>query len=236
VTLGAFSRPARFARASLAVVLALVAGACGYKSGFVLPEGESIGVKVFGNDSKLRDIEMRLHPYLTDSVQRLVSADLVGPARASVWIEGVVLDYVRRGGIRSPDNVQLETGVQIVVLARLVRRVEAPLPDSATNSTDAANAGSGSNSGSNSESISRATSGTTSGARGGAHPGDSPTTLVLREVTVVDERGYLLGDPAGESRAVASVLRNIADRVVLDLMSDLAYEDAPLVELRGTNR
>jgi hypothetical protein len=173
-------------------LLALALGGCGYKSGFVLPEGESIGVKVFGNDSKLRDVEMRLHPYLTDAVQRLVGAELVGPDRASVWIEGAVLEYVRRGGIRSPDNVQLETGVQIVVLARLVRRVE--------------------------------------------NQPDSPPTQVLREVTVGDERGYLLGDPLGESRAVASVLRNIADRVVLDLMSDLAYEDAPVVELRGANR
>ncbi len=232
MSFAALSRRSRWIRGPVAFAVALAAafgvGACGYKSGFVLPEGESIGVKVFANDSKLRDIEMRLHPYLTDSVQRLVGAELVGPARASVWIEGVVLEYVRRAGIRSPDNVQLETGVQIVVLARLVRRVEAPLPGSETISTGAANTGSGA--------VSGAASGADSRVGGGANPDGAPTTQVLREVTVVDERGYLLGDPLGESRAVASVLRNIADRVVLDLMSDLAYEDAPLVELRGTNR
>lgn len=172
------------ARRIAAALLACAAlSACGYKSGFTLPEGRSIGVKVFDNESKLRDVEMRLHPYLTDSVQRLVDADLVSPSRSDLWIEGVVLEYSRRGGIRSPDNVLLEAGVQVVVLGRLVRRADAMSAED-------------------------------------AHE-------VLRQVTVSDERGYLRADPLGESRAAASVLRNVADRLVLDLMADLAYEDAP---------
>lgn len=175
---------------ALCATLGVAVASCGYKSGFVLPDGQSIGVKVFDNQCKLRDVEMRLHPYLTDAVQRFVAAELVGPAQASVWIEGVVLEYSRRGGIRSPANVQLETGVHVVVLARLVQRVR-------------------------------------------EHPEGLPS-IVLREITVSDERGYIVADPLGESAAVASVLRNIADRVVLDLVADLAYEDAPIVQRRAS--
>lgn len=180
-------------RASWLALCATLAGAlasCGYKSGFVLPEGQTIGVKVFENQCKLRDVEMRLHPFVSDAVQRFVAADLVGPAQANVWIEGVVLEYSRRGGIRSPTNVQLETGVHIVVLARLVQRVT-------------------------------------------EHP-EGLNSVVLREVTVSDERGYIVTDPLGESSAVSSVLRNIADRVVLDLVADMAYEDAPLAQRRSS--
>ncbi len=176
------------ARVAALALAALVAAGCGYRSGFALAEGQTIGVKIFDNQCKLRDVEMRLHPYLTDAVQRFVAADLVGAARADVWIEGVVLEYSRRGGIRSTLNVQLETGVYIAVQARLVERV--------------------------------------------AEPTDGVETRVLRELTVADERGYLLSDPLGESNAAAAVLRNIADRVVLDLVADLAYEDAPVGELR----
>jgi len=181
----------RFGHAVLGLLLALAPGlaGCGYKSGFTLPEGRTIGVKVFGNDSKLRDLEMRLHPFLSDAVQRLVVADLVSPARSDLWIEGVIVDYSRRSGIRSPENVLQESGVQIVVVARLVRRA------------------------------------------GGATDGP-PEPEVLRQVTVSDERGYLLSDLLGESRAADAAMRNIADRVVLDLMADLAYEDAPQGEMR----
>ncbi len=182
-----------FAAKLLVVVLAALCAAfgavsCGYRSGFTLAEGQTIGVKVFDNQCKLRDVEMRLHPYVTDAVQRFVAADLVGAGRADVWIEGVVLEYSRRGGIRSTLNVQLETGVYIAVQARLVERV--------------------------------------------AEPADGAPTRVLRELTVADERGYLLSDPLGESNAVAAVMRNIADRLVLDLVADLAYEGAPVGELR----
>ncbi len=182
-------RSTRLVALALAGLCAVIgAASCGYRSGFSLPEGQTIGVKVFDNQCKLRDVEMRLHPYLTDAVQRFVAADLVSPARADVWIEGVVLEYSRRGGIRSSQNVQLETGVLIAVQARLVERLRDPT--------------------------------------------DGATTRVLRELTVTDERGYLTSDPLGESNAVTAVLRNVADRLVLDLVADLAYEGAPVGELR----
>jgi hypothetical protein len=47
---------------------------------------------------------------------------------------------------------------------------------------------------------------------------------ILRETLVNDERGFLVEDPRGELDARALVLRNIADRLVLDLFGDLAYE------------
>lgn len=167
----------------------LVLTSCGYKSGFTLPDNQNLGVRVFGNESLLRDVELRLHPFLTDSVQRLVSADLVGPAQADLWIEGEVLEYSRRGGIRSRQNVLQERGVRITVRARLVRRLR-------------------------------------------EHP-EGLENEVVREVTLSDDRGYLVEDARGESDAVDNALRNISDRVVLDLFADLAYEDAPEGDLSG---
>lgn len=180
---------ARLTLAGCALACALLA-ACGYRSGFALADDQSIGVRVFDNQCKLRDVEMRLHPYLTDAVQRFVAARLVSPAQADVWIEGAVLEYSRRGGIRSTENVQLESGVHVVVQARLVERA--------------------------------------------APAAESREPRVLREITVADERGYVLTDPLGESAAVAAVLRSIADRLVLDLVADLAYEDAPSAERRAS--
>ena len=52
---------------------------------------------------------------------------------------------------------------------------------------------------------------------------------VLRQVKVADDRGFLVEDPLGEIDARARVLRHIADRLVLDLFGDLAYE-APRVD------
>lgn len=46
---------------------------------------------------------------------------------------------------------------------------------------------------------------------------------VLRRVRVTDERGYVRSDPFGEANARALVLRNIADRVVIDLFADFAW-------------
>jgi hypothetical protein len=50
--------------------------------------------------------------------------------------------------------------------------------------------------------------------------------VVLRVVTVQDERGYNLDESNGEAEARLRALRNISDRVVIDLFADLAW-DAP---------
>ena len=56
-------------------------------------------------------------------------------------------------------------------------------------------------------------------------PGDTERE-VLRRIEVQDERGYALSVSGGETEARARALRYIADRVVIDLFADLAW-DAP---------
>lgn len=161
---------------SLCAAAVLLIAGCGYRAGFTLPDEQTIGVEMFDNQSKERDLETEVHDALTESLDRLVHSALVSPGRADLVVRGTVLEYARRGGIRNASNVRLENGVRIVVVARLVR------------------------------------------ARGSAEE------QVLREVTVADDRGFLVEDQDGEREARARVLRNIADRLVLDLCADLAYE------------
>jgi hypothetical protein len=113
-------------RAALAALLATVA-ACGYHTGFLVPEGVgSIGVEIFDNTSKVRDLEAEVHDHLTESLRSRTDAHLVPPSLAELVIRGRVLDYSRRSGIRSRGNQLLETGVQISVEAELIRRRAEP--------------------------------------------------------------------------------------------------------------
>jgi hypothetical protein len=162
-----------------ALLVPLLAGACGYRTGYTPPVGATVGVAFFENISKERDLDRDFHPPLTDAVQRIVRAPLVSPDRAEYRIDGRMLDFRRRNGIRDTDNTLLETGVRITVEARLERL----------------NASTG-------------------------------EREVLRRIEVQDERGYALSDSGGEAAARARALRNIADRVVIDLFADLAW-DAP---------
>jgi hypothetical protein len=159
-------------------LLALCA-ACGYRTGYTPPVGATVGVAFFENISKERDLDRDFHVPLTESVQRIVRAPLVQPDRAEYRIDGRILEFRRRNGIRDTDNRLLETGVRITVEARLERLA----------------------------------------------PGASERE-VLRRIEVQDERGFALSDPGGEAAARARALRNIADRVVIDLFADLAW-DAP---------
>ena len=163
------------------VGLALLAlcAACGYRTGYTPPVGATVGVAFFENISKERDLDRDFHVPLTESVQRIVRAPLVQPDRAEYRIDGRILEFWRRNGIRDTDNRLLETGVSITVEARLERLA----------------------------------------------PGASERE-VLRRIEVQDERGFVLSDPGGEAAARARALRNIADRVVIDLFADLAW-DAP---------
>lgn len=114
----------RATRWLLAVLLVpLLFAGCGYSSGFVLPDGRfTVGVEYFGNNSPVRDLEAELNDYLTDSVQRMVHARLVPPEEADYVIRGTVVTFARRRGIRSPENVRLETGVRIAAQAELWER------------------------------------------------------------------------------------------------------------------
>jgi hypothetical protein len=170
-------------RALVLAGLALALLGCGYRAGFTIPEQKTVGVAIFGNTSKERDVERDLHGALSEAVQRLVASPLVTPSTADYLIDGYVVEYARRSGIRSKDNVRLETGVRISVVAELVRQT---------------------------------------GRADGREPAPED---VVRRVTVFDERGYLLADPLGESRARELVLRNLAERIVVELFADLAFAD-----------
>lgn len=108
--------------------LAPLLGACGWHAGLVAPEGaegaRSIGVEMFdiGDAVLERDLEPLLHDQLSRSVSDLVDLDLVSPRRADLLVRGRILEYARRGGIRSPDNDPLETAVRVTVEASLVVR------------------------------------------------------------------------------------------------------------------
>ncbi len=167
-------------RALLALALTAVTG-CGYRSGFVPPElGQTVAVEFFGNDSKVRNLEVELQANLTDALNRMVHAPLVAPETADFVVRGRITNYSRRRGIRNPDNVLLETGVRIGVQARLIRRrwlAEGELAEE-----------------------------------------------LVEEGSFGGETGFRLEEFGGEAAARQRVLRNIADRIVMDLFGSLAYE------------
>ena len=173
----------RFA-AVLMLFAAGVFGACGYRTGLLAPENaRTVGVEFFGNDGPLRDLEVQLQSELSQAVARMVAVRIVDPEGAELLVRGRVVDYSRRSGIRSPQNVLQETGVRITVEASLVdpkRRLDAdgkPLP-----------------------------------------------LRVLRQARTMSESGYRTEEPDGEAAARARALRNLADRLTLDLFGAVAYE------------
>ncbi len=104
-------------------VLALLGSACGYSAGLgVASQHKTIGVEFFGNDSYERDLERPLDDQVTLSLRDLSDAPIVDMASAEVLVRGKIRTYGRRSGIRSHDNVLLETGVTIEVEATLVDR------------------------------------------------------------------------------------------------------------------
>ena len=190
------------------LALALVAG-CGYRTGLTVPEGDGdVAVALFDNDGKLRDLERDLHAEIGMALERLVDARLTSPERADWIVRGRIVEYTRRGGIRSLDNRLLETGVNVAVEARLVR---AARPGPAVPAPVAAEEGAG----------------------GEAVPGadeaepERDGAKVVARTRVSSQSGFRLDEPNGELRARERVLRSLADRIVLDLFAPVAYEPAP---------
>ena len=98
---------------------------CGWRAGVVAPEGfDTVGVEVV---TRTRDVlERGLEPRLTDELSQAVS-DLVGmrlvrPGAADLVVRGEITEYRRRGGVRSGNNVLLESAVRITVRAELLDR------------------------------------------------------------------------------------------------------------------
>jgi hypothetical protein len=196
-------------RATLGLALLALLPGCGYSTGFRLPEGmQSVGVEVFGNDSKLRDVELEFQEALVDSTARLVHAPIVDPSEADLVLRGRIVDYRRRGGIRSADNELLESGVTVVVEVQLVRRFAEsevrPGPEPARSDAPPA---------ARDDRISI--------------PPTAPNERVLRPMRAIQEFGYRLAESYGEARARERTLANLADRIVLDLFGTLAYEAGP---------
>lgn len=107
----------RYAGAALALALA----GCGYTTRLKLPEGQQrIGVELFANQTVLPDLERQLHSSVTRAVREYTGSELVQPGRAQSIVRGIVLNYRRRGGIRTAQNVWQEAGVIIDAEASLV--------------------------------------------------------------------------------------------------------------------
>ena len=164
-----------------AVALALCwlgASGCGYSTRLVLHDaGDSVGVELFGNSSLERDVERELHVEMTRAVRNLIDLPLRSPERADLVLRGKILQYHRRGGIRSPQNRLLETGLRIVVSASLVDRA--------------------------------------SGERLSG-PLEIPT-----------EVGYSLAGVGSEAAARTRALRNLAERIALDLFATSEIPSIP---------
>jgi hypothetical protein len=109
----------RLGLAATMLACLLVPG-CGYSTSLRVAERyPSVGLEIFGNDSPERDLERRFDDEMSRALRDLCDAPLVAPSHAEAVIKGKILSYNRRAGIRSPDNVLLETGVRIDVEASL---------------------------------------------------------------------------------------------------------------------
>lgn len=191
-------------RDCLGLVLILAAtGGCGYSTGMRLPEQvQTVGVEVFGNDSKEIDLEVDFQRYLADAVDRLVHAPLVSPEEADLILRGRIVSYERRNGIRSPDNVLLETGVRITIEVQLVQRFDqsvvsagdeperSDLPPSRFDDRNSL-------------------------------PPTRENERVLRPMRAAQEFGYLVDEPFAEAVARERTLSSLAERFVLDLFTAL---------------
>ncbi len=114
-------------RVALALFLGFGLPGCKFDRGLTLPfEAGSLGLALFGNETLEPDLERQLHLELSRSAQRIVRAPLVPPSQADLVLEGRILLYRRRGGIRSAQNQLLETGVIIQAEGWLSPRPGAP--------------------------------------------------------------------------------------------------------------
>lgn len=110
-------------RLRMLVLACALAGGCGYSSGLRVSERyNSVGLEFFGNDSYERDLERPFDDEMSRALRNLSDAPIVDVSRADVVVRGMIRSYLRRSGIRSRENVLLETGVTIEVRAALYDR------------------------------------------------------------------------------------------------------------------
>ncbi len=98
-------------------------GGCGYSAGLrVSDRHSSVGLEFFGNDSYERDLERPFDDEMSRALRDFSDAPVVDVSHAEVVVRGMIRSYQRRSGIRSRENVLLETGVTIEVTAALYDR------------------------------------------------------------------------------------------------------------------
>jgi hypothetical protein len=109
----------------LVLVVALVSSGCAWHAGLPWSSDDgSVGVEVSRADPQVyeRDLEPLLQRELSRAVSDWIGAALVSPGEADWLVRTRIVEYRRRGGIRSRDHVLLESGIKLAVEAELVER------------------------------------------------------------------------------------------------------------------
>lgn len=119
----------------LALAAALTLTACGWHvgagprardgvDGERYGAGSTIGVELFDRSREVleRNLEPELHAALSRAVVDHGGHTLATADEADLVVRGTVLEYRRRGGVRSEEHVLLETGVRLRIAAELVDR------------------------------------------------------------------------------------------------------------------
>jgi hypothetical protein len=113
----------------------VLVSACGWHAGLVVPAGaQTIGVEAVRRRGEV--LERGLEPELTDALSRAVvdwvEVPLAAPDRADLVLRAEILDYRRRGGVRSSRNELIETAVFVSASAQLFDREGRPVGNPAT--------------------------------------------------------------------------------------------------------
>jgi len=103
-------------------LLCLLLPACGWRAGLPAPNGaDSVGVRAAEREGTVleRGLEPLLSDALSEAVEQWVALPIVAPAEADLVVTSRILEYRRRGGVRSQENELVETGVFVRVSAEL---------------------------------------------------------------------------------------------------------------------
>ena len=99
--------------------------ACGWHAGLNAPtSARTVGVEVFRREGHV--LERGLEPLFTDALTQAVNdwveVPLDRPGDADLLVRGEILEYRRRGGVRTTENELIETAVFIRARAELIDR------------------------------------------------------------------------------------------------------------------
>ena len=109
----------------IALILGVTLAGCAWHAGLPWSSTSgSVAVEIARADPRVyeRDLEPLLQRELSRAVSDWVGAPLVAPGEADWVVRTRILEYRRRGGIRSRDHDLLESGIKLEVQAELVER------------------------------------------------------------------------------------------------------------------